>query len=185
MTTHIQDKYKSYLLNKSIKLKNGNLISYSVDNKLFKTLEIECNKNHRFFIHDYELTRNLWCPTCFLQTHKPNKNAILLPRWITEHKVRVLLESKFNILLKQQYIKYNHKGYYFDGYNEEHKIAFEYQGYQHYSYPNHWHKTEEDFNKACQRDKDKVQYCIENNIRLITIPYTVKDLNDYIQHIEL
>ena len=62
--------------------------------------------------------------------------------------------------------------YEFDGYNEEHKIAFEYHGYQHYVYPNFFHKTEKDFLSNQERDKAKEEYCKENNIKLIIIPYT-------------
>ena len=38
--------------------------------------------------------------------------------------------------------------------------------------PNYWHKTKEIFELAQQRDKIKEQYCVENNITLIIIPYT-------------
>ena len=42
------------------------------------------------------------------------------------------------------------------------------------------HKTEETFKTAQKRDKDKKQYCIDNNIQLIVIPHTIKDLEAYI-----
>ena len=59
-----------------------------------------------------------------------------------------------------------------DGYNKESKIAFEYQGYQHYEYPNYYHKTKTVFLKAQERDKLKEQYAKDNNIKLIIIPFT-------------
>lgn len=64
-----------------------------------------------------------------------------------------------------------------DGYNEELKIAFEYNGQQHYDFPNTFHKTLDEFQRQVERDKFKKEKCNQNNIKLITIPYTV-DKND-------
>lgn len=71
----------------------------------------------------------------------------------------------------------------FDGYNEELKITFEYQGYQHYQYPNRWHKTKTDFQKLRSKDLFKRQFCLENNIKLIIIPFQIKekDFENYIK----
>ena len=74
--------------------------------------------------------------------------------------------------MKKTRFKYNSSTYEFDGFNKENKIAFEYHGIQHYIYPNYWHKTEDIFKAAQQRDKNKEQYCQENDITLIVIPYT-------------
>lgn len=60
----------------------------------------------------------------------------------------------------------------FDGLNEASNIAIEYNGEQHYIFPNFWHKTKEDFIKQYNRDVKKQNYCRENNIKLIIIPYT-------------
>ena len=60
-----------------------------------------------------------------------------------------------------------------DGYNEDLKIAFEYNGKQHYVYPNAFHKTEQQFDNQLRRDAFKLDKCDEHGIYLITIPYTV------------
>lgn len=67
-----------------------------------------------------------------------------------------------------------------DGYNAELGIAFEYNGLQHYSYPNHFHKTEDEFYAQKRRDIFKHEKCDANNVYLITIPYHVKNLRDFI-----
>jgi hypothetical protein len=67
-----------------------------------------------------------------------------------------------------------------DGYNEKLKVAFEYNGRQHYEWPNHTNQTEEDFIQQKRRDMFKREQCDKNGIFLITVPYTVKDIPKFI-----
>jgi len=61
-----------------------------------------------------------------------------------------------------------------DCFNEELKLAVEYDGAQHYKFIPHFHKTHDGFMNQRYRDYMKEQMCKENNIRLIRVPYTVK-----------
>lgn len=47
----------------------------------------------------------------------------------------------------------------------------EYQGSQHYIYPNTFHKRKEDFDLQQNRDKQKKQYCEKHGIKLLEISY--------------
>lgn len=68
-----------------------------------------------------------------------------------------------------------------DGYNEYLKLAFEYQGFQHYYYPNKYHKSQKEFDDQVKRDQYKVQRCKELGITLIVISYKHKrHLNNFI-----
>lgn len=60
-----------------------------------------------------------------------------------------------------------------DGYCEELSLAIEYDGVQHYQWPNFIGMTKEEFLKQRDRDEIKVKACLERNICLIRIPYTV------------
>ena len=61
-----------------------------------------------------------------------------------------------------------------DCYNEKLKIAVEYNGIQHYVWPNGFtHQTYEDFVKQMYRDKIKQELCHEHGIHLIVVPYNV------------
>jgi hypothetical protein len=51
-----------------------------------------------------------------------------------------------------------------DGYNAELAIAFEYNGSQHYQYPNVFHKSEEEFEQQIQKDDFKRKACDEQGI---------------------
>jgi len=85
---------------------------------------------------------------------------------------------KFNKIrpnwLKCPYSKYPLE---LDLYNEELKIAVEYNGKQHYKYINFFHQNEDGFLKQLQRDEEKVKICSELNIKLIVVPYFLNNNN--------
>lgn len=60
-----------------------------------------------------------------------------------------------------------------DCYNDDLKIAVEYNGIQHYKWPNFTNQTEEQFTNQVRRDGAKAELCKRNNVYLITVPYTV------------
>lgn len=66
-----------------------------------------------------------------------------------------------------------------DIYNDELKIAIEYNGEQHYKYPNKWQHDKnnglEKFIKQLRRDMYKIDACDANGVYLITVPYTVPE----------
>jgi hypothetical protein len=62
-----------------------------------------------------------------------------------------------------------------DGYCEDLKSAFEYNGAQHYEFPNTYHKTEADFNAQLYRDAIKTKTCAEKGVALLVIPYDLED----------
>lgn len=71
-----------------------------------------------------------------------------------------------------------------DCYNEELKIAAEYNGIQHYNWPNYTGQTEQEFKDQLQRDLFKVDQCDLNGIYLITVPYDIpyEKIGDYIEY---
>lgn len=60
-------------------------------------------------------------------------------------------------------------------FNEKNEIlfAFEYDGYQHFNFPNIFHETKQEFDEQVERDKLKDKMCKELGIKLIRIPYTI------------
>lgn len=70
-----------------------------------------------------------------------------------------------------------------DCYNPELKIGVEYNGKQHYVYPNFTGMTKEEFYNQLRRDRFKRESCDLNGVYLITVPYTVKhqDIENYIR----
>lgn len=62
-----------------------------------------------------------------------------------------------------------------DGYNEELKIAFEYNGMQHYHWPSGLFPNEAAFKAQLRRDRYKLERCNQLGIYLINIPYTYRE----------
>ena len=71
-----------------------------------------------------------------------------------------------------------------DGFNPDLKIAFEFNGAQHYEIQE-WMggKTEEDLNKQKEHDAIKLRECESRGIRLIVIPHTCKTISQKSRHI--
>ena len=62
-----------------------------------------------------------------------------------------------------------------DLFNKEMMLAVEIQGVQHYKFSPKFHLTEKHFHEQQQRDQMKAHKCRQNGIRLIEIPYHVKE----------
>jgi hypothetical protein len=71
-----------------------------------------------------------------------------------------------------------------DCYNEELKIAIEYNGSQHYKFPNSFHSSKEKFIQQVRRDKYKAKMCEKFGVYLISVPYTVpyENIEEYIKN---
>ena len=96
-------------------------------------------------------------------------------------------EEKISLILKENNISFTKEKTFnscrfkdsnalarFDFYINE-KYLIEFDGIQHFEYKNSGWDTEEKFQKTQQRDKYKNQWCKDNNIPLIRIPYTKLD----------
>jgi hypothetical protein len=164
-----QSKPHIIILQTEAAKKCGKLLSLASDYKNNQTqLLWECSKGHQWKACWGQVQRGTWCPECSSLK--------------TELTCKQILETELGIIFSKTRFKTEGKRYEFDGYNEEHKIAFEYHGIQHYIYPNHWHKTEQIHLAAKQRDLEKIEYCKLNNIKLLIIPFTEKsNLLQYIK----
>lgn len=60
-----------------------------------------------------------------------------------------------------------------DCYNEELKLGLEYNGIQHYCWPNFTKQTKEEFIQQRRRDLYKIEQCNKLGIYLIPVPYNV------------
>lgn len=94
-----------------------------------------------------------------------------------EKKVRDYLNNYSFSFLEQKVIFINNTYLKLDFYLEEDnkKIAIEYNGVQHYK-PVEYFGGEKEYLKQCERDKWKKEYCEENKIELIIIPYNDESL---------
>jgi len=95
-------------------------------------------------------------------------------RWYFEQ----IFQSKFP-KIKLKWLKNPKSGYYlyFDGYNKRLKIAFEYNGPQHYEFTPPYHKSYEDLVDQQYRDALKEKLCKEMEVLLIIVPYWIEPEN--------
>ena len=103
------------------------------------------------------------CPLCFQSMGEQRLISLL-----KNNGYKVSLQYKFDDCVYKKPLR-------FDAYDCEHKIAYEYQGEQHYR-PINFNgydvkKSEEEFELNQIRDQIKRDYCKKNNIHLIEIPY--------------
>lgn len=67
-----------------------------------------------------------------------------------------------------------------DCYCQELQLAIEYNGRQHYEYIPHFHSSKDAFYTTRYRDELKQQLCRDNGVTLIVVPYTVKNIEEYL-----
>jgi len=92
-------------------------------------------------------------------------------KWTNEKILYHILQNLFfNHKIKRHYRKILN-GLEIDCFLPELNVGFEYNGEQHYHFPNAFHKTEEDFKKQQEHDILKNKLAKEKNIKLITIKY--------------
>ncbi|MBA7674743.1 hypothetical protein ES703_82966 [subsurface metagenome] len=118
--------------------------------------------------------RPQWCPSC------------------TEGESEVICRGFFERIFKAQFPKQRPDWLvnpltggqmHLDGYNKKLKLAFEFNGPQHYKMYLKFHKEYQDFEKQLELDMIKAILCKENGITLIVVPYTLyyDEFQEYIQ----
>lgn len=134
----------------------------------------ECGKCGNIFKMDINhVKRPQWCPKC--------------TEGESEQVCRGFFERIFEIKFPKQRPEwlinpFSEGQMHFDGYNEKVKLAFEFNGPQHYVYYPKYHKKYEDFIKQKERDMIKAELCKKYGIILIVVPHTLgyDEFQDYI-----
>jgi len=60
-----------------------------------------------------------------------------------------------------------------DGYCHQLRLGFEFNGAQHYNYPNSYHKSTQEFLRQVRRDTHKYGICKRLGIRLVVVPHNI------------
>jgi hypothetical protein len=114
-----------------------------------------------------------WCPNC-----SSGK---------MERKVRKIFKEIFNAKFPTSRPKWlinplTNSQMHLDGYNWKLKLAFEYNGSQHYRFTKYFHRNYQEFLDQQKRDIIKKELCKARKITLIVVPYTIdtEKLGDYI-----
>lgn len=122
---------------------------------------------------------------------KHNHNKTLAGKQSSgEAIIKDVLTNHYSLQEKQDFIygykvsalRYK-KELHFDFWIPSQRVAIEYDGVQHYKPVKHF-GGEKRYEVIKYRDQLKDQYCKENNIKLIRIPYTMKDESKIIQELD-
>ena len=113
-----------------------------------------------------------WCPDC---AHGKS-----------EREVRSIFETIFSgchfIRCRPHFlIGHRSRRLELDGYCGALQLAFEYNGRQHYEHVSHFHRHAQTFAAGVARDGRKRDLCRIHGIRLIVVPYTVKNRWSYVR----
>jgi hypothetical protein len=165
------NKIKKTIKNKEVPLKES---ITSVDEKQKTKLKLSEKKSPINSQQDNFLPRRT--------THSGDYRSDYTPTTIhpeTEQKCRRILETIYGVPFpsNETFVRNPRTGKWLtlDGYNPHLKIAFEYQGEQHYQYPNFFSKqnkmTKEQFRQGVWRDWVKKRACEKAGITLLIIPY--------------
>ena len=120
-------------------------------------LKFECKKGHIFYESWADVKFSMrWCKEC-----APN-------RYVGETLTRMILEHLLSTSMPSSYLK-SMGGLQLDGYCKKRKLAFEYQGSQHYTKGSHFHNDAEKYKNQQARDSQKKLLCKKNGITLIEV----------------
>lgn len=110
------------------------------------------------------LSRKSGCPNCIVSTGEESVKLFLEEKkilYIREKRIKVdKLNYSIKTFIVDFYINHNNK-----------KYIIEYNGEQHYNIVKCFHKGNRTLEKQQQRDADLRDYCKQNDITLIEIPY--------------
>lgn len=99
-----------------------------------------------------------------------SKEAAVILKLIQKEKIPFSLEYSFQTEPHKKQKRYRYDFAIFNK-NNQLKLLIEYDSIIHFKYIPGLHKKRSAFNKACERDLQKNQYCLLNNIPLYRIPY--------------
>lgn len=158
----------SYIEEHGSKLLNPEDYSKSTDKNL-KVICPECGKTFSTSFFSFRKAKGQRCPDC---SKIESKGELIVRKYLESH----------NILFETQYRFKNCRTSVplpFDFYLPKLNIAIEYDGAGHYIPIRHGSESQQDaennLKKIQYRDNIKTQYCVNNNIMLIRIPYTEFD----------
>lgn len=160
-------EYKLIYFNKFkelVKKRNGQLLGSLIEyDNAHSKLKVKCVNEHNFDITLSNLNLKKWCPLCNTK----------LGEYISIKIMEYLFDKKF-IKVRPDWLKNNEGNKLeLDGFNEELKLAIEYNGVQHYKQIHYFCKTQENFDKRKRDDGTKLILCKEKEINLIVVPYNI------------
>lgn len=144
---------------KMLQEKGGRLKEGEVYVNTLTPLTCICQDGHEFKITPEKLKQNRWCPECSKRVGER------ICKLVFEH----IFGSKFERVRLKDWKSERGAALELDGYSQELKIAFEYQGLQHYKNVGFYFKSEEEFKNRLKNDELKQIFAKRDGITLVII----------------
>ena len=141
-------------------------------------IKCECKiDGHIWNVRPNNLLRGSRCPKCA----NKSKGEIAIRKFCIDNFISYQEQYTFGDCKQKRKLRYD-----FALFNQDSCVAvLEYQGQQHYSAIDFAGKGEEwaneEFKRTQKRDQIKRDYCLNNNIPLIEIPYWIEDVDNYLE----
>lgn len=134
-------------------------------------VQIICRTHGSFFVSANNHQNGAGCQSCSACSSS-GENAV--EKFLSDVGVEHEREKGFPGLIGKGH------PYWFDFYLPEINTCIEYNGIQHYE-PVEFFGGQKALNETIRRDQEKRQWCQTNGVRLIEIPYTVKDVDGFLR----
>ncbi|MFZ4399401.1 MAG: hypothetical protein ACOYO1_05145 [Bacteroidales bacterium] len=132
-------------------------------------MSFECEHKHKWETNWTSIfTGNSWCPKCIIRYGEK------CCKYIFEELFQTKFEKIRPDWLKNPMTKCKLE---LDGFCENLKLAFEYQGQQHYKFVKYFHRNQSSLEYQQYKDNYKKQKCNELNITLIQVPHLSDSFN--------
>lgn len=153
-------RYDNNMFIEKAEEKHGNLYDYSgVDYQHSQSLvKIICRVHGVFKQIPNNHLNGKGCPKC-----KTSKGEIAIENCLIKNNIKHKMQYAFNDCKYKQPLP-------FDFYLPEYNMCIEYDGQQHYESVIHW-GGDDKLKYTKENDGIKNDFCVENNIKLIRIPY--------------
>lgn len=145
-------------MHKLAESRNGKCLSKKYKNVRSK-LKWQCNEGHSWTAAPFTIRAGKWCPEC--------------ASFKTEKLCREVFSKLFGCSFKKSRPKWltGFRGWTLelDGFNKKLKLAFEYNGEQHYKNVPYYHTDSKKLKYTQEKDKLKLELCEKKKIKLIVI----------------
>ena len=121
-------------------------------------LELKCPQGHLCYITFWDFKKGSRCNVC----ENKYKGERRIAKYLDDNNINYITQKTFKDCKDISYLKY-------DFYIPSLNICIEYDGEQHYQVG--FGKGEEGLADRKRKDKIKTNYCVNNNINLLRIPY--------------
>ncbi len=181
----MDDSKNTVMLEKIIRIvedRDAKLISSDYKNEQ-STIELLCDSGHKFEINWKKLRDGTWCKDCCANTFKTENKVkmfleVFFQQEFTKERFEWNINKDRNQLLNPEEIalakpkKYKKSPLEIDLYNEDLKIAFEYDGEFHYKL-NKWEDYQDalySYANLVRNDYAKTQNCEDRGIKVFKMP---------------